>query len=80
MQIFVKTLTKTIVIYTEPCETIHDVKLKIQDKEGIRPNEIYLIYGGKPLDDSRTISDYNIQRDATLQYSLRLPGGVGQNR
>ena len=76
MQIFAKTpLGRSVLLTVTAAHTVGEVKKMIQDKEGI-PSELQrIVFAGKPLRDGHHLSDYNINREATLHVALPMKGG-----
>lgn len=75
-EILIKTLTGTqFTLSVVPADTIAAVKQQITDRQGIPVEQQRLIFVGVQLEDQRTLSDYNVQKDATLYLVLRLRGG-----
>ena len=72
MQIFVKTLTNNIfTLEVEPNELIEEIKQKVQQQENILPDKQKLVFAGKELENGKSLSDYNIQKDSTLHLILK---------
>ena len=77
MVIFVRVQPgRTITLDVEPADPIDSVKQKIQDREGVPPDQQVLYFNGELLDDGRTLSDYGVAKEATLQLALRPPAGA----
>lgn len=72
--LYIKTLTgKTITIRIELFATVEDLKYRIQDMEGIPPDQQRLVFNGIELkDDTKRLKDHNVQKDNTLHLVLRL--------
>jgi large subunit ribosomal protein L40e len=71
-QFFVRTLSgKTFIVDVPPSESIDEVKLLIEDREGITPDKQKVIFNGRELLAGRTLSDYGVMAGATLYLFLQ---------
>ncbi|XP_053909138.1 NEDD8 [Cuculus canorus] len=81
MLIKVKTLTgKEIEIDIEPTDKVERIKERVEEKEGIPPQQQRLIYSGKQMNDEKTAADYKIQGGSVLHLVLALRGGFAAAR
>ena len=75
MQIFVvNPAGKTLTLEVEKGETIEQVKAKIENKAGIPSEQQRLVYRGKPLEEAKTLEDYNITAENIIHLLIRLKG------
>lgn len=76
-ELFVKSISgKSRTVVGNATTTIREIKEQIREKEGVSVEESRLIYGGKNLEDTRTLGDYNLISNTTIHMVLRVQGGA----
>lgn len=77
MQIKIKTLTgKEVDLNVEPSDTIRKIKEKVEEKEGIHPDQQRLIFNGKAMPDTKLVSDFkDLKGGSIVHLVLALRGG-----
>jgi len=77
MNVIIKTYSgKAIILEVEPSDIIETLKKKIQEVEGILPDQQILIYAGKELENDRTCFECNIQKHSTLHLASKTREGM----
>lgn len=74
----VKTLTgKMFHLFCHPSDSVDNFKQKVEDSEGIPPDQQRLVFSGRQLEEGRSLSDYQIVCGCVIHLILRLYGGGG---
>ena len=77
MKVFVAMLSgRSITIEVDSSDTVANIKAKVQDREGVRPEDQRLLFHGKQLEDEYTLQDYQVMNSSTLHLVMRLRGGA----
>ena len=79
VQIFVKCLNNTITLNVESSDSIENIKSIIQYKVNIPSNQLKLVFASKQLENDKTIGDYKIENDSTIDGIFGILGGGIEN-